>query len=329
MLGRISFCVVLGGCGFSARAVGDDPPPPPPDDAREGVIEVDAPAMPAKDCWSQWLDGPLALSTPRPLEHQSDTSVTERDPWVSPDGLRLYYACDPNGAPQSQVCLATRTKTEDPFGTGDPVTNVNVAGAAQGGASLTEDELTLILTSDRPGGSQFDFYLSTRGDRTATFPSGDVRFLGAVNAPGTQHFDPSLTADGLKLYLAPIPPGGVQHIFLSTRATPADLFDAPRLVPVVNDATKADADPAVSRDERVIVFSSFRPTGVPATGATNLWYATRHDPTADFGPPRPIPDVNSDKDDGDPRLADDGCTLYFSSNRDGTTRDLYRATVAP
>jgi hypothetical protein len=99
---------------------------------------------------------------------------------------------------------------------------------------------------------------------------------------------------------------------------------------VINDATASDADPAVSRDERVLVFSSGRLTGLLATGRTNLWYATRGDPGADFGAPRPIPGVNGNEEDGDPRLSDDGCTLYFSTTRGpGNTRDLYSAVVTP
>ncbi|HET7500561.1 MAG TPA: hypothetical protein VFK02_06140 [Kofleriaceae bacterium] len=324
--------LVLGGCGFQARAVGDDSPAMQPDDAAMAGIDGDAPAMPAGDCWSKWLTaggGSLAFSTIRPLLHQSDTNASERDPWVSRDGKRLYYAYDPSGAAGSQIYLASRTTSEDEFGTGDAIPNVSDPNLVQDGVSLTEDELILILASNRATATASDFYLSTRGAMNDTFPNGDDRFLQTVNNLGAQAYDPSLTADGLRLYFSAPLSGGTQHILLSTRLALTDSFGTPQPVPVINDATKADADPAVSRDERVIVFSSFRPTGIPMTGASNLWYATRQDPGASFGPPRPIPGVNSDKDDGDPRLSDDGCTLYFSSNRDGTTRDLFRAVVAP
>jgi hypothetical protein len=65
-----------------------------------------------------------------------------------------------------------------------------------------------------------------------------------------------------------------------------------------------------------------------STGGTNLWYATRQDPTQDFGLPEPIPMVNSDRDDGDPMLSADGCELYFTSNQlDVNNHDLYVARI--
>jgi Tol biopolymer transport system component len=89
-----------------------------------------------------------------------------------------------------------------------------------------------------------------------------------------------------------------------------------------------DADPALSPHERIIVFTSKRPAGT-GLGATNLWYSTRPSATADFAPPKLIPSVNSDQEDGDPVLSADGCELYFASTRVGGKHHLFRAQVTP
>jgi Tol biopolymer transport system component len=84
-----------------------------------------------------------------------------------------------------------------------------------------------------------------------------------------------------------------------------------------------DADPTLSADGRVILFSSNR-TG--DRDSSNLWYATRLGNSGPFSEPKPIPDANSDNQDGDPWLSHDGCRLYFSSTRSNDF-DLWTATV--
>ena len=89
-----------------------------------------------------------------------------------------------------------------------------------------------------------------------------------------------------------------------------------------------DFQPALSHDELVIVFTSNRP--IDAELGPSLWYATRQQVTDDFGMPRAIPSVNSHYNDSDPMLSDDGCTLYFASDRDDPTTgnsNLFRAEV--
>ncbi len=84
--------------------------------------------------------------------------------------------------------------------------------------------------------------------------------------------------------------------------------------------------PAVSHDELVLVFSSER-TGTGIPGARNMWYATRATTTSAFSAPVLLPDVNTDNNDGGADLSDDGCTLYFSSDRTGGEIHIWVATV--
>jgi Tol biopolymer transport system component len=91
-------------------------------------------------------------------------------------------------------------------------------------------------------------------------------------------------------------------------------------VPVVNSLS-GDADPFLSADERVLLFGSSR------DGGGDLYYAVRDTPDLDFDPPAPLPGVNTAAEEGDPTMTDDGCELYFSSERAGGLggRDVWRA----
>jgi Tol biopolymer transport system component len=279
----------------------------------------------------RWHAGTIKLSTPQALPNQSSSAPpnNERDPWVSSDGMQLYYAFDPNGTGnKSDVYLATRASTSAPFGQGTRLTNLNTI-ADEGRVSLTEDGKLLVMSTNKDGGNQFNIDIATRSSTTMEFPSADNRFMDNINTPNTDHFDPFVTRDGLKLYLAPVPAGQKQHILVATRTDATMSFSVATQVPIINSANNVDGDPALSLDERIIVFSSDRPITAGATD-TNLWYATRANVTDNFSVPKQIPDVNSAAQDGDPVLSADGCTLYFSSRRaGGADYDLYSASVDP
>ena len=330
MLKAILSCAALGGCGFQSKATpGGGPPDAAADAADHPIIDgaIDGTIGGATDCLQRWFDGDLPLSMPQALT-TLQTSGDERDPWISHDRLTLYYALDLRGSDRSDIYRATRGSPSDPFGNAMRLTNLDTT-SEETRASLTMDQTTLVLASDRVNG-EFDIYLTSRDSTTVEFPSADTRHVVSVNTAATSHFDPFLTADGKKLYLTTAPIGLNQHIAVATRSDPGGDFGAPSTVRVINDPGSADADPSVSEDDRLIVFSSFRPTGLLPTGGTHLWYATRQDAMGDFGSPKPIPLVNSNDQDSDPMLSADGCELYFASTRGaGKDYDLYVSRIAP
>ena len=318
---RIMVCLVLGGCGFQGNAAGDGGAP--------GDGGVDAPGIDAAidgptSCWQRWYNHQPQLGDPAKLMELS-TGASERDPWISHDGLRLYFARDPGSRGKGDIYLATRAVPRGPFSLAMEQGNLdNTSDETR--AALTDDELTLVLASNRDDDVN-RIFITTRGTPTEPFGTPTRDLLDAVNgAPTdqTEHLDPFLTNDGKTLYFAPDPPTSErQHIWFATRPETNKPFGPPGKVPVINgNATQdGDADPALSPDELVIVFSSTRPNGV---GAGDLYYATRSVKTANFGGPQLIPGVNSNSDDGDPILSSDGCELYFASTRQGNF-DLYVA----
>jgi WD40 repeat protein len=331
--------VVLGGCGFhSSAGLANDLPPDgdaPGRDARgsdapggDAGAGSDAGSSGTTSCLQRWLDGGSGLALSQPTELALATTADDRDPWISADGLRLYFGRGPGQQGGRDIYLATRRSTVVDFTTASAVVNLDTMDD-ESRAALSGDEKMVVFSGNHSTmNNNFQLFVSRRGDPTKDFPSPpgpDQMLVASVNTTNDDYFDPFLSRDGLRLYLAPNLPGSGQHIRMATRTGPDKNFAASVPVAVINGAD-ADADPALSLDERIIVFSSLRPAGA-GLGATNLWYATRPSATADFAAPRLIPTVNSDRSDGDPMLSADGCELYFASTRLGGGFHLFRAHV--
>lgn len=334
MWGWITLCVVLGGCGFQSRPglANDLPPdgdapdgnPPGPDGG------VDGGSTGQTGCFQRWFDGApsLALSPPTQLTALAGTG-DDRDPWISADGRRLYFSRNPGQQGGRDIYLATRASTAVDFTTVSAVVNLDTSDD-ESRAALSGDEKLVVFSGDHTSTGNFQLFASRRGDPTRSFPSPsnpDQALVASINTSGDNYFDPFLSTDGLRLYFAPLLAGSPQQIRLATRTALDKNFGASAPVAALNSGS-ADADPALSLDERVIVFSSLRPAGA-GLGATNLWYSTRPSATADFAAPKLIPSVNSDQSDGDPVLSADGCELYFASRRAGSEFHLFRARVMP
>jgi Tol biopolymer transport system component len=308
-------CGALAGCGFQASMAHDGGREPVPGDAIDASI--DGPRQGSNDCYGLWHSGSLAISEPQELATLS-TGGNERDPWISDDRRTLYFASNRDGT--TDIFLATRILATNAFGPPSKLVNLSVSEKADDRVSLTADEKTLVMASDRGSNGQVEIYITLRPDKVIDFGSPNQDRLNNINAGNADNFDPFLTGDGRTLYLAPNR-GGVarQQIEMATRVDANGNFTSPSPVPNINAASSDTADPALSPDERVIVFSSDRPGG---SGEIDLWYATRPDTAHDFSAPIRIPTVNSQENDADPMLSADGCELYFSSTRGGDPRDF-------
>ena len=332
--------VVFDGCGFRSPASiggpggpdGGSTPPDVAEDAGDATVDArvdamvdagDGPTSPV-DCLAQWRNHTVQIASSSVQEIAELSSAgDDRRPWISDDGLRLYFARDLlMGPPSGDLYVASRTSTSQPFtAPGGPIPNLNSL-RLEGRPSLTSDELMIALSTNRDG--QFDINISTRA-AGAGFGTADATHLGPVNALDNLRLDPFLSVDGLRLYLA-IDHGQVNNklqIMVSTRASIGDDFSTPSLVPGVDDSTVNQLSPALSRDERILFYAA-------STNAMkgDLRYATRASATAAFDSPHEVPGVNTDDNESDPVLSPDGCELYFASTRgDHSHYHLYRAEV--
>jgi len=330
------------GCGFASRAASDGgvsssgdgnlpqrdaraPDATPPDAAALDGAGSGSGDDGATDCFASWIDHAVQFTAPRQMTELSSPitptlMTSERDPWISQDGLRLYFSRSRGTQGGSDIYLATRPSLTASFG--NPMDLLNLSGSSDDDRpALSSDELTIAIAREPPAASpgKAHILLARRDQPSAAFPSPDDVFTKAINADNADHLDPFLSRDGLRLYLAPTGAGG-QQIMMATRASTGEGFSEPAAVRGVARVGAGNADPAVFDDERILVFSSTDITG------TNLWYATRSSAEAEFGTPRAIASLNTTASDGDPMLSADGCELYFSSTR-GSERHIYHAVV--
>lgn len=94
-------------------------------------------------------------------------------------------------------------------------------------------------------------------------------------------------------------------------AVPLGPFSEPRSIAVLSDPAAVDADPTMPDDARELYFVSTR-TG---SAGVDIWVSRRDSVDEDWGPPVPVPELNSADADQDPEISADGLTLYFNSNR--------------
>lgn len=310
---RCSSLALLAGC---ARLLGFEDPHALVD----GNIDTKTVDV-ARNCRDRWNDGTMRFSPPTRVDAVSVAGVYDRDPWVSPDESAIIVSSLRAGGPGG-TDLWTAIGTAGQFGT--PVVISENSVGNEGRASLSADLLMMVFASDRPGGSGgVDVWATERSPGMMTFPPPTQPYMALVNNTAGQ-FDPELSADKLRLYLAPT--GSPQKIMVASRADVTAVFGVPIEVAGLNTGYN-DADPSLTDDERLIVFASQRPGGPGGVGPGDLWYATRPSKSDAFSTPRLVADVNSTAIDGDPAISRDGCKLYFASNRSGDF-DIYVAVVS-
>ncbi len=199
--------------------------------------------------------------------------------------------------------------------------------AAEAGACISADCLSLYFDSDRFGGSGgFDIWVATRKATDQDW-SAPVN-LGPIMNTVYEEFDSNISADGLSLFFASDHPGGSGDfdLWVARRNTTDADWDIPVVLgPIVNSQYDDDG-PSISADGLSLYFSSNRP-GI--YGETDLWVTTRTTVNGVWGEPVNLgPTVNSLLWEARPSISADGLTLFFGSNQlDGSVFcDLYMAT---
>jgi Tol biopolymer transport system component len=112
---------------------------------------------------------------------------------------------------------------------------------------------------------------------------------------------------------------------MSTRVMVTADFASPS---IVINSMAGDADPYLSPDQTVLVFSSARSGG---QGGIDLYYTVRAHVSDPWGQQVAVLGANTSDNDGDPVVSRDGCTLLLSSDRDkgNDTFGIYSTTALP
>jgi hypothetical protein len=208
------------------------------------------------------------MFSPAAVVAVSGSNTQRATPWVSFDGLSLYFVS--SGAPGPggrDIWFAQRTSTSLQFSGAQPLDGVN-STLIDNRPWLTRDELTLLFVSTRLGGlGNSDIWTATRATKIDPFSNPVI--LPAVNGTGRDE-SPVMSRDGLTLYFASDRLGGLgqQDIWMATRPDPQSAFGG--FTPMTNlNSSSSDVDIALSDDERELFFASNR------SGTPEIWRAIR------------------------------------------------------
>ena len=182
---------------------------------------------------------------------------------------------------------------------------------------LSRDGHQLYLASNRPNGlGGLDIWIATR--TTPDGPFADPVNIGAPINSESNDFCPSPLQDGHGFVFVSNRPGGCggADIYM-TRYDPVNGWHAPVNLGCDVNSTADEAGPVLSFAEPgppTLYFSSTRSDG---PGGADIYMSQMTDAWS-FGSAKLVPGVNSDYEDMQPSLSQDGREMVFSSNRPGS-----------
>jgi Tol biopolymer transport system component len=165
-----------------------------------------------------------------------------------------------------------------------------------------------------------DIFFATRSTRDNRFSVAAL--VSGVNRPDSEDGTPFITADDRSLYFfstrvdADAP--GERDLWLSTRASAADAFSTPIVVPDVN-SERLEHLPRLTPDGLTLMFVSGR---TAPNDFSNIWQARRASAQAPWEEAVELPGVNTNAREEGFWLSADGLTLFFASNRVGEVADM-------
>ncbi|HAB19739.1 MAG TPA: hypothetical protein DCE44_25305 [Verrucomicrobiales bacterium] len=278
-----------------------------------------------------------AVALPSPINLPGTMSGT---PWLSSDGLTLYFASNrPGGYGKFDLWVATRNTTDENWG--EPVNlgpSINTS-AAELMPCLSADGLTLYFGDGNPFGwtarngtsENYQIWTATRDNLHSPWSSAND--LGPP--VGTKYIEsyPHVSRDGLSLFFTSTRPG-LPGLYVARRATPSDPWLAPiGLGSKVNQGSWTGF-PFLSNDGLRLLCYSDRAGG---QGGYDLWMSSRSSLADEWLVPVNLgAQVNSSFYDLSPCVSADfpalGSSLLFARNDANEWNEhikIYGAVVIP
>ena len=251
-----------------------------------------------------------------PGVNTTDQGGQQRWGYLSADLLTIYFSDIPGS--NRNVYVATRGSATASFGTATGMTNTTTANEEH--PAVTSNGLILVMDTSGFGTQTYDIAMATRQFPAQAWPG--INPLPVVNTDNFQEVDGWISWDGLTLLLGSNRTNNEYGIYISTRsATTAD-FSTPMIISELNDPAATDSGGVMSADKLEIFFYSDRAGG---SGQSDIYHATRSSPSATFGTPKAVTELNSSNIELISWLSPDRCTVLFSSDRLGTY-DIWMAT---
>jgi len=264
----------------------------------------------------------FTFGTPINLGSSVNTSYRDGVACTSTDGLSLFFASTrPGGYGAWDLLVATRATTKDSWEEPVNLGQIVNSSSADLGPDISDDSLTLILQSNRPGGQGgWDLWITTR--MTIDDPwDPPINLETPINSSGDE-VGASASSDALSLFFSSTRPGGYggDDLYVATRHSLSESWEAPLNLGSDINTTHTDRAPSISADGRMLFFHSDRPGG---QGSYDLWLTRRSNVTDSWEAPVNIGStINSSVPDVGPSISDDGRTLFFMSSRSGGFGDF-------
>lgn len=263
-------------------------------------------------------------------------------PWLSPDGLRLYFTSDRQGGYGSyDLWMVERSSMDAEWGFAMNLGPTINTAAPDGLPFLSSDELTLYFGDVHPdvvpgrNGSTTDsqIWIATRPTRQS--PWNPPTVVGPPVDSSIEEGSPNLSPDGLSMYFFR-GSNGQSAFFVAQRNSLTEPWLPPTRLPSIMNQANWNIFPFVSADARYLFFESNRSGG---RGVSDLWMATRatsEDPWTN-APVNLGTQVNTPFLESSPWVSADfpalGSFLLFARNNSpnleyGSSR-IFRAEVIP
>ena len=243
-----------------------------------------------------------------------NTQYTERTPFISSDGLSLYFARgNTSGYYYFRIFEATRQEPSGPFtSVNEVLSSVNQHVFAPW---VSPDNLRMYYFAQSENPALWQLKVSERASVNDTWPQGsdisELNQLGKVYKPG-------LTADELTIVFTSYDIAGGQggyDIWMATRPDMNSPFENVTNLSEINTASN-DGNPYISPDGLALYFHSDR------NGSTQLFKATRAFLNEPFGNVEHLSFFDTPGGSSvSPSLSSDGMALYFIRALTGS--DIY------
>jgi hypothetical protein len=218
--------------------------------------------------FSAWRDDPGGTFGDERFIEELYNGMWTASPWLSADGLRLYYEQIEyaNKIFQRFIKMAVRNKIGDPWIPVRKLQEIHTSFSESVDANprLTPDELTIYWVSNRSGIiAERKMYFATRPSIFHQF--GNIQEASAYNEMGAS--SPYFSLNNLAVYLAKDRPDGTgKGLWKGSRSDLSEPFAVFNPIEDLNQWGIATHSPWVSPDQRTIYF--FQRWGEPGDATT-------------------------------------------------------------
>lgn len=304
--------------------------------ARMEIADFPLTATSASGAARNWMFS-TAEPLPEPVNLPGTASLS---PWLSADGLTLYFASDrPGGLGGLDIWRTERGSIEENWKT--PV-NLGAPVNSSGSDSmpfLTNDGLNLYFSDAnalgvpaRPRGpGNYQIWIATRATQGSPWQT-PVDLKAPIGSSDSEQY-PHLSGDGLSLYFTSRRPE-IFGLAVSRRTSVGQPWLAPTKLPSTVTGGAYSGFPYLSSSELHLLFYTDRGGG---QGSFDLWMTTRSSPSAEWMPSINLgAQVNGPNIEMSPCISADfpapGSYLLFARNDTPAWNlrfKLYKATVIP